>query len=417
MYRRRGNVLYSLIEGPTPPAGRAARAGRRAGAEAPGGQGGGRSNISTGVNNTPTGLYRSDDAGATWRKVNNANPRPMYFSQVRIDPNDPEVVILGGVDLHMSTDGGKTMNTAAASKIHSDHHAIWIDPANSNHVLIGNDGGLGGELRPGEDMGVPAEPAGRPLLSRGRRQRDAVQHLRRDAGQLQLVRSERGPRRGRYRRLPLGTMQGGDGFVALQDPTDYRIAYSESQDGNMVRIDRVTGETMSIRPMAEPRRDAAPLELGYAARHVAPRSEDHLRGANRVYRSSNRGLNWEAAGPDLTSNVNREEITTMGVKGSDVNIAKNDGIQAFATVISLAESPKRAGLMYAGTDDGISPGLARLGPVLGERDRQGAERAEGHLGLRGRAVTIRRRARSTRPSMVTARTTSKPTSTPAGISA
>jgi hypothetical protein len=66
----------------------------------------------------------------------------MYFSQVRIDPNDPEVVYLGGVDLHQTLDGGRTVNSAAASRIHSDHHAIWINPANSNHVLIGNDGGL-----------------------------------------------------------------------------------------------------------------------------------------------------------------------------------------------------------------------------------------------------------------------------------
>ena len=77
-------------------------------------------NISRGVDKTPSGLYRSDDAGATWRKVNNANPRPMYFSQVRVDPNDPDVVIYGGVDLHMTTDGGKSVNTAQASKIHSD---------------------------------------------------------------------------------------------------------------------------------------------------------------------------------------------------------------------------------------------------------------------------------------------------------
>ena len=73
------------------------------------------------------------------------------------------------------------------------------------------------------------------------------------------------------------TMQGGDGFVALQDPTDYRIAYSESQDGNMVRIDRVTGETISIRPQAEPGRAGAALELGHAAGDVAARSEGHLR--------------------------------------------------------------------------------------------------------------------------------------------
>src|SRR5712691_569848 len=133
--RRRPNILYALIEGQSPQTGRGGAAGAPAGEEAPAGQGGGRSTIVTGANNAPTGLYRSDDAGATWRKMNNANPRPMYFSQVRVDPNDPDVVIYGGVDLHMSTDGGKTVNTAAASKIHSDHHAIWIDPSNSSHVI------------------------------------------------------------------------------------------------------------------------------------------------------------------------------------------------------------------------------------------------------------------------------------------
>src|SRR5947207_1944056 len=137
--RKRPNILYALIEGPTPPGGRGGQPGGPAGEEAPIGQGRG---LSTGVNNQPSGLYRSDDAGATWHKVNNANPRPMYFSQIRIDPNDPDVIIYGGVDLHSSTDGGKSVNTQSASKIHSDHHAIWIDPSNSNHAMIGNDGGV-----------------------------------------------------------------------------------------------------------------------------------------------------------------------------------------------------------------------------------------------------------------------------------
>ena len=136
VYRRRPNILYALIEGPSQPGG-----GRGAGGGG-GGGGQGRGGSSRSNPNDPTGLYRSDDAGATWRKVNNANPRPMYFSQVRIDPNDPEVVYLGGVDLHQTLDGGKTMNTQAASRIHSDHHAIWINPMNSDHVIIGNDGGL-----------------------------------------------------------------------------------------------------------------------------------------------------------------------------------------------------------------------------------------------------------------------------------
>src|SRR5881409_1236306 len=154
-YRKRPNILYALVEGPAP-GGRGGREGGAGGREGGAGgreggaaeepqpqQGPGRSNLVTGVNpNTATGLYRSDDAGATWRKVNNENPRPMYFSQVRIDPNDPDVVIYGGVGLHFSSDAGKTVHVDIAESTHDDVHAIWIDPANSNHVMIGNDGGL-----------------------------------------------------------------------------------------------------------------------------------------------------------------------------------------------------------------------------------------------------------------------------------
>jgi hypothetical protein len=148
------------------------------------------------------------------------------------------------------------------------------------------------------------------------------------------------------------TVQGGDGFVAIQDPTDFRIAYSESQDGNMVRLDRVTGESMSIRPIAPP--GEQPLRWNWDTPLVmSPHNPSIIYASgNRVYRSSNRGLTWEALGIDLTTNANRDDVVTMGVKGADVTIAKNDGIQAWPTIISFAESPKRAGVMYAGTDDG-----------------------------------------------------------------
>ena len=103
--------------------------------------------------------------------------------------------------------------------IHDDIHAIWIDPPTPNHVIIGNDGGLAHVVRPGEDVGLHAQPAGRALLPRELRHGDAVQRLRRHAGQLQLVRPERGARRGRHRQPRLDHVQGGDGFVVLQDPT------------------------------------------------------------------------------------------------------------------------------------------------------------------------------------------------------
>ena len=355
VYRRRTNILYALIEGPAVPGGRGGRGGAAAeegpGAAAqaggaPGGRGG------PNPNSDITGLYRSDDSGATWRKVNNANPRPMYFSQVRVDPNDPEVVYLGGVGLHQSLDGGRTVATDVAASTHDDVHAIWIDPRNSQHLLIGHDGGLSASYDMAKtwtflpnlpvglfyhvsvDMATPYNVCG------------GMQDNYNWCGPSQ-VRSSAG-----IANFHWTTLQGGDGFHVLQDPTDYRIAYSESQDGNIVRVDRVTGETIGVRPVAGPGEPAlrwhwdTPLALSPHDPKVV------WAAANKVFRSADRGLSWVAVSNDLTNERNRDEIAIMGVKGSDINIARNDGILAWPTIVSFAESPKRAGLLYAGTDDG-----------------------------------------------------------------
>jgi photosystem II stability/assembly factor-like uncharacterized protein len=356
VYLKRPNILYALIEGPAPAGGRGGGRGAGGGGaaeEGPAGaaQAGGRGAAQP-LNNQPTGLYRSDDAGETWRKVNNANPRPMYFSQVRIDPNDPEVVYLGGVDMHQTLDGGKTMNTAAASRIHSDHHAIWINPSKSDHVLIGNDGGLAVSYDKSKTWNfLPNLPVG------------LFYHVSYDmatpynvCGGMQDNYNWCGPSQVRgsagIANYQWTTLSGGDGFVVLQDPTDYRIAFSEAQDGSMLRVDRVTGETMSIRPVPAPGEPALRWHWDTPMIHSPHDSKVLYVAANRVFRSPDRGLSWVPVSPDLTSNQNRDDIETMGVKGSEIRIARNDGIQAWPTIVSLAESPKRVGLLYAGTDDG-----------------------------------------------------------------
>src|SRR5437899_2113185 len=117
VYRKRSSILYAVIEGPDTANGRGGRGAAAAPDEAPPPPAG-RSNVATTVTpTTPTGVYRSDDGGTSWKKVNDENPRPMYFSQVRIDPNDPDVIIYAGVKLHHSTDGGKTINTNATQTI------------------------------------------------------------------------------------------------------------------------------------------------------------------------------------------------------------------------------------------------------------------------------------------------------------
>jgi photosystem II stability/assembly factor-like uncharacterized protein len=374
VYRRRASTLYASIEGPAggrgagrqgagggAPAAQGARgAGGAAGAAAPASEeapqagGGGRGGPAQGVDASATGLYRSDDGGTSWRKVNNVNARPMYFSQVRIDPNDPEVVYMGGVGLHQTLDGGKTVATDVAEPTHDDVHAIWINPKNSNHVVIGNDGGLAQSWDQGKTwVFIPNLPVG--LFYHVSLDMSTPYNI---CGGMQDNYDWCGPSQVRgsagIANHEWATIQGGDGFVVLQDPKDNRVIYSESQDGNVVRVDRVTGETISIRPVAA---QGQPAYRYHWDTPIALSPHDpatvYIAG-NRVFKAPDRGLTFTPISPDLTTgeDSDREQIVTMGLKGSEITISKNDGISAYGTIVALAESPKTPGVIYAGTDDG-----------------------------------------------------------------
>jgi photosystem II stability/assembly factor-like uncharacterized protein len=348
VYRRSPNILYASIEAESP----AAAAGAT-------GRGGGGGGFGGGGGGSESGLYRSDDGGASWQKVNSVNPRPMYFSQVRVDPNNPDRVLMGGVGLHMTVDGGKTVETDAAQATHDDVHAIWIDPANSNHTLIGHDGGVSASYDGSRTwQWLPNIPVG------------TFYHIGYDlqypfnvCGGLQDNYDWCGPSAVRFRagiaNSQWQTVQGGDGFVAIMDQRDWRIVYTESQDGNMTRKNRVTGESKSIRPT--PDNVTPPPAANERFRFnwdtplmFSPHDPGVLYAAAQyVFKSTDRGDTWTVLSPDLTTNANRNEPMIMGVKDSDVRISRNDGIANWPTIVSLAESPKQPGIFYTGTDDGI----------------------------------------------------------------
>lgn len=305
-----------------------------------------------------TGLWRSDDGGETWSKVNSVNPRPMYFSNLTIDPTDPERVYYAGVGLHVSYDGGKTVETDAARVIHDDVHPIWVDPRNPNHILIGNDGGLAVSYDANRTWQfMPNLPVG------------LFYHVSYDmetpfnvCGGLQDNYNWCGPSRSRQRsgiyNYDWFQILGGDGFVALPDPRDSRIVYTESQNGNMIRRNIETGESRRIRPTSSNVSPAVPSDERFRFHWDAPMMLSPndpgvlLVAANRVFRSTDRGDSWEVISPDLTMNGDRDTIVTMGKQGSEIKLARHDGISAWPTIVSLAESPKLAGVMYTGTDDG-----------------------------------------------------------------
>jgi photosystem II stability/assembly factor-like uncharacterized protein len=298
-----------------------------------------------------SGTYRSDDAGLSWRKMSNVNPRPMYFSQIRIDPtNDLRVYVLG-VQLHISDDGGKTFVDNGV--MHSDHHAMWINPANPNHIIDGNDGGVGISWDKGRTWeGIYNMDLGQ------------YYHVGYDmetpynlCGGLQDNYTWCGPSAVRSRNGIVNDdwfqIQGGDGFEALVDPKDPNIIYAESQDGNVVRVDRRTNERKTIRPI--PPRGEPNLRWNWnTAIHISPHDSAVIyTGANKVYKSTDRGQSWQAISGDLTQAVDRETLSLMGVVAKDFTIAKHDGVQSYGNLVQVVESPKQAGVIYVGSDDGI----------------------------------------------------------------
>jgi hypothetical protein len=147
-------------------------------------------------------------------------------------------------------------------------------------------------------------------------------------------------------------IQGGDGFEALIDPKDPDVIYAESQDGNIVRVNRRTNERATIRPL--PARGEPNLRWNWnTAIHISPHNSSTLyAGANKVFRSTDRGHSWEPISPDLTQSTDRETLSLMGVVAKDFTIAKHDGVQSYGNIVQLTESPKQAGVIFAGADDG-----------------------------------------------------------------
>jgi photosystem II stability/assembly factor-like uncharacterized protein len=289
-------------------------------------------------------LFRSDDRGESWRQVseeteymrNLGGTYGWVFGQMRVDPNDENTVYVMGLALNKSTDGGRTYERLCC--MHGDHHGLWIDPANSDYLVNVNDGGVdisydGGEnWRAFNDVGLTLVQFFDVALDRG----DPI----RVYGSVQDHGSFRGVvdlSNGRHRipAVEFESAPGGEGSDHQIDPTDPDIVYSAGFYGRIQRTDMATGETELVVPQAgegEP-----PLRGQWLAPFILSPHDPNVvyHGMNRLFRSMDRGETWEAISPDLTYN----ELDRIG----DI---------PYQTLFSIAESPFRFGLVYAGTDDG-----------------------------------------------------------------
>jgi photosystem II stability/assembly factor-like uncharacterized protein len=298
------------------------------------------------------GIYRTDDGGATWEQMSDTNPRPMYFSQIRIDPGDDHRIYVLGVQLFVSDDGGRTFRNTGAPRIHVDFHAMWINPADSRQIILGGDGGVGISYDRSETYVFLNNM---PLAQFYHASFD-MQSPYTVCGGLQDNNTWCGPSATRSSRGIVNDdwfiVGGGDGFVALVDPTDPNTLYAESQGGRMNRVDRATNERKAIRP--EPVPDATAYRWNWDAPMVmSPHDPGTIFvAANRVFKTTDRGHVWETISPDLTTATDRDELPLMGVMGSEIAIARNDGVGAYGTLTTFAESARREGTYYTGADDG-----------------------------------------------------------------
>jgi len=286
-------------------------------------------------------VYRSDDAGKTWRKVSPDKQKigggpGYYYMQIRIDPNDANHLWVLSVGVVESKDGGKTW--ASAFRFGGDNHAMWIDPANSKHILLGYDHGMGITYDGGANWYHPDELPLAQFYAIG----VDYQVPYNVYGGLQDNGSVRGPatKRGGSRIAfeDWQTVGGGDGFYNQVDTVTNRYLYNESQFGEIQRVDLYTGEGKRIK-----QQDQA-LRFNWSSPIlISPHDSNVIyHGANKLLKSISRGDVWTEISPDLTTNDKAKMPTG---KGGDGNIQ-------YCTITSVDESPIVRDLLYAGTDDG-----------------------------------------------------------------
>ncbi len=300
------------------------------------------------------GMYRSTDNGVTWQKMSDFNQGAMYYGDVFADPHDFDRIYVPDVLFQVSDDGGRTMRAMSTRAMHVDNHIIWVDPRNANHMLVGNDGGLYRSYDRGQTW-VFFENL--PLAQYYDVDVDDAAPFYNVYGGLQDNNSLGMPSRTKSDHGILNSdvfvTMGGDGFVSRIDPEDPNIIYAELQHGVIVRFDKRTHERVGIQPQ-EARGDV-PFRWNWDAPFIlSPHAPRRLyMAAQFLFRSDDRGSSWRKVSPDLTRQVQRNLLPVMGkVWGPDA-VAKNTSTALYSNVSAIAESPRKEGMLWVGTDDGL----------------------------------------------------------------
>jgi photosystem II stability/assembly factor-like uncharacterized protein len=300
------------------------------------------------------GFYRSTDRGESWTKMSSHASSGQYYNEIFCDPVDVDKVYSVETFTHLTEDGGKTWKRLGRKFRHVDDHALWIDPNDTRHFIIGGDGGVYESFDAGATYVYKSNLS---VTQFYRVQVDNAKPFYNVYGGTQDNNTLGGPSRNISRRGVTNAewepILGGDGFWAQIDPTDPNIVYCEYQYGNSYRYDKKSGEKINIKPRERKGEPAykwnwnAPMLLS---------AHKHTRlyvAANKVFRSEDRGNSWEVISEDLTTGKDRDSFKVMGKYWSADAVKKHVSTSQFGTIVSMAESPKNENLLYVGTDDGL----------------------------------------------------------------
>jgi photosystem II stability/assembly factor-like uncharacterized protein len=294
------------------------------------------------------GLYRSDDGGQNWVALDRSQNmiwRPFYFANLIVDPKDENTIYKPCFSLIMSTDGGRSFSNISGSA-HGDFHDLWINPNNTDHLIVGDDGGVWYSYD-GGNRWWKAENLPIAQFYHVSVDMDTPYHV---YGGLQDNSSWVGASQypGGITNHQWENMYGGDGFWMFSDPADPDYLYAEYQGGEISRINRKTHETRNIKPL--PQYGEGKLRYNWNTPiHVSPRHNGTIYiGSQFLFRSRDHGQTWERISPDLTTN-NAQKQAQEQSGGITVD---NSAAEMHTTIYAICESPKNGNVVWVGTDDG-----------------------------------------------------------------
>ncbi|MFP5264216.1 MAG: VPS10 domain-containing protein [Blastocatellia bacterium] len=300
------------------------------------------------------GIFRSSDRGGSWERRNPYDTTAMYYAQITADPKDVDRVYVMNVFIMVSDDGGRTLRPLGERSKHVDNHVIWIDPANTSHYLVGCDGGVYESFDRAATWDFKSNL---PITQFYDVTTDNAAPFYNVYGGAQDNFNVGGPSRTRSASGIVNSdwfvTLGGDGFRTQVDPEDPNTVYTELQYGVIVRFDKRTGERMGIQP-SEGRGEEA-LRFNWDSPFIiSPHAHTRLYfAADKLFRSDDRGDSWKVISGQLSRGLNRDLLPVFGKVQSVDAIARHASTDPYGNSSALAESPKKEGLIYVGTDDGL----------------------------------------------------------------